>query len=105
MPRDRTAPAETDIDARAASRARREERRAKQREQNVGRAHLMHIARLEHARAHRLNNEPSPPPTVIESTAPGSLVSRVGCSGWYYWHWGGTFYPHEIPRTSWFQHY
>jgi uncharacterized protein YecE (DUF72 family) len=30
---------------------------------------------------------------------------RVGCSGWEYTHWRGTFYPPEIPRTLWFDHY
>jgi uncharacterized protein YecE (DUF72 family) len=29
----------------------------------------------------------------------------VGCSGWFYWHWRGIFYPEEIPRTDWFRHY
>ncbi len=30
---------------------------------------------------------------------------HVGCSGWFYWHWRGIFYP-ETPRTEgWFQHY
>ena len=29
----------------------------------------------------------------------------VGCSGWEYKHWRGDFYPAEIPRTRWFEHY
>jgi len=28
----------------------------------------------------------------------------VGCSGWYYWHWRGTFYP-DAPSDCWFAHY
>jgi uncharacterized protein YecE (DUF72 family) len=35
--------------------------------------------------------------------SPGRL--RVGCSGWDYKHWRGDFYPHEVPRTRWFEHY
>lgn len=30
---------------------------------------------------------------------------HVGCSGWYYWHWKGGFYPDELPRADWFRHY
>ena len=30
---------------------------------------------------------------------------RVGCSGWEYKHWRGGFYPSELPRTRWFEHY
>jgi uncharacterized protein YecE (DUF72 family) len=30
---------------------------------------------------------------------------RIGCSGWFYWHWRGIFYP-DTPRTdTWFRHY
>ena len=31
--------------------------------------------------------------------------SRVGCSGWEYKHWRGDFYPADIPKTRWFEHY
>jgi uncharacterized protein YecE (DUF72 family) len=31
--------------------------------------------------------------------------ARVGCSGWEYKHWRGDFYPPEIPKASWFEHY
>jgi uncharacterized protein YecE (DUF72 family) len=31
--------------------------------------------------------------------------ARVGCSGWEYKHWRGHFYPAELPRTRWFEHY
>ena len=30
---------------------------------------------------------------------------HVGCSGWFYWHWKGRFYPEEIPTHRWFKHY
>lgn len=30
---------------------------------------------------------------------------QIGCSGWYYWHWGGQFYPEDLPRKQWFEHY
>lgn len=29
----------------------------------------------------------------------------VGCSGWFYWHWKGIFYPAELPTHKWFKHY
>jgi uncharacterized protein YecE (DUF72 family) len=35
--------------------------------------------------------------------AQGAL--RVGCSGWEYKHWRGDFYPRELPRSAWFEHY
>lgn len=29
----------------------------------------------------------------------------VGCSGWFYWHWKGKFYPENLQQSKWFQHY
>lgn len=29
----------------------------------------------------------------------------IGCSGWFYWHWKGKFYPKDIPQHRWFKHY
>lgn len=29
----------------------------------------------------------------------------IGCSGFSYQHWRGTFYPEELPSTRWFAHY
>src|SRR3954454_17682740 len=29
----------------------------------------------------------------------------IGCSRWEYKHWRGDFYPLEIPRSRWFEHY
>jgi len=30
---------------------------------------------------------------------------RVGTSGWYYEHWRDRFYPPDLPKSRWFQHY
>jgi uncharacterized protein YecE (DUF72 family) len=30
---------------------------------------------------------------------------RIGCSGWYYWHWKGVVYPADLPQRRWFEHY
>ncbi len=30
---------------------------------------------------------------------------RVGCSGWYYWHWRGVVYPETLSTRQWFDHY
>lgn len=30
---------------------------------------------------------------------------RIGCSGFHYKHWKGSFYPDDLPQTRWFQHY
>jgi uncharacterized protein YecE (DUF72 family) len=29
----------------------------------------------------------------------------IGCSGWEYKHWRGDFYPADLPRARWFEHY
>jgi hypothetical protein len=29
----------------------------------------------------------------------------IGCSGWFYWHWRGAFYPAELPTSGWYKHY
>lgn len=34
---------------------------------------------------------------------PGQI--RIGTSGWNYEHWRGRFYPADLPRSRWFQHY
>ena len=31
--------------------------------------------------------------------------AMVGCSGWFYWHWRGTFYPAGSSSGAWFEHY
>ncbi|HEV2503729.1 MAG TPA: DUF72 domain-containing protein [Mesorhizobium sp.] len=73
-------------------RERRRLRREKQRSENVGRAKKMHLARL----------------TAANGAPAGSPLGRsvhVGCSGWFYWKWRGTFYPTELPAAAWFDHY
>ncbi|KAA8923049.1 DUF72 domain-containing protein [Thermoplasma sp.] len=30
---------------------------------------------------------------------------RIGCSGWYYPHWAGKFYPSSMNRKEWFRYY
>ena len=35
---------------------------------------------------------------------PGGRI-RVGCSGWQYKHWRGSFYPDDLPQKRWFEHY
>jgi len=30
---------------------------------------------------------------------------RLGCSGWFYWHWKGKFYPENMPQSKWFKYY
>lgn len=30
---------------------------------------------------------------------------NIGCSGWFYWHWKGLFYPEELPQSKWFNYY
>jgi uncharacterized protein YecE (DUF72 family) len=77
-------------------RLRRAARREKQRHDNIGRARKMHLARVEYERSGN-------------SRAPTSRDEKhhlhVGCSGWFYWHWRGAFYPAALPTTSWFRHY
>jgi uncharacterized protein YecE (DUF72 family) len=78
-------------------REKREERRAKQRAENIGRAAKMHAARIAWERENKHAAAP---------LAPASAQSfYVGCSGWFYWHWRGAFYPAELPTRDWFSHY
>ena len=73
-------------------RERRRLRREKQRAANIGRAEKMHLARLA-ATFHVRQN------TALAGSA------FVGCSGWFYWKWRGSFYPVELPTSEWFGHY
>jgi uncharacterized protein YecE (DUF72 family) len=52
----------------------------------------MHAARLASEFAPKPRNEELP-------------VHNVGCSGWFYWHWRGAFYPQDLPTKGWFAHY
>src|SRR4051812_22397582 len=33
------------------------------------------------------------------------VEARVGCSGWVYPHWRGTFYPDKMRQADWFAYY
>jgi uncharacterized protein YecE (DUF72 family) len=71
-------------------RAKRQERRDKQRLANVGRAEKMHVARV----AAAVKSPPKKPPPKV----------NIGCSGWFYWHWKWHFYE-GVPTGEWFAHY
>ncbi len=77
-------------------RARREARREKQRMANVGRAAKMHAARV-------LPEAADTKPAVLAAASVPDV--QVGCSGWFYWHWRGRFYPQDLPTKEWFAHY
>jgi uncharacterized protein YecE (DUF72 family) len=32
-------------------------------------------------------------------------VTHIGCSGFHYKHWKGTFYPEKLAQTKWFKYY
>jgi uncharacterized protein YecE (DUF72 family) len=82
----------------AERRAKRELRRAKQREANIGRAASM--------RAARLADPTTYPAAQAASDRAASVPSyHIGCSGWFYWHWRDTFYPATVPTKNWFGHY
>jgi uncharacterized protein YecE (DUF72 family) len=74
-------------------RARKAERRIKQREITVLRAQKMHRLRL-------LAEGERTQPLVTEPPA-----LNIGCSGWFYWHLKGSFYPTQMPTKEWFAHY
>jgi uncharacterized protein YecE (DUF72 family) len=78
-------------EARRLRRLARDAKREKQRLVSVDRAAKMHVVRLESQGQARVEAAPR--------------QYHVGCSGWFYWHWRGTFYPEDIPRTDWFRHY
>jgi uncharacterized protein YecE (DUF72 family) len=77
---------------------KREERREKQRRENVGRAAKMHELRLAaDAQRHELN--------LQERGEEPKGRLHIGCSGWFYWHWRGLFYPDAVVTSRWFEHY
>jgi uncharacterized protein YecE (DUF72 family) len=81
-------------------RARRTERREKQRIANVGRAVKMHAARI------AFEEEILPKLGVKRAFAKPAIPRlNIGCSGWFYWHWKERFYPAEMSTREWFQHY
>ena len=78
-------------------RARRQARRERQRGENVGRAAKMHAARFAaDQKAKKLDRKPR---------SSSKCEFHVGCSGWFYWHWKGAFYPEDLPMSQWFPHY
>ncbi len=78
--------------SREARRAKKAERRVKQRAANIGRAEKMHTARL------AANFEPQAPSQLLPAL-------NIGCSGWFYWDWKGLFYPTQMSTTRWFDIY
>ncbi|MDB5535488.1 MAG: hypothetical protein JWQ65_363 [Devosia sp.] len=74
-------------------RARKAQRRIKQREITLLRAGKMHKARLLAEQDASPRGGPTPP------------ALNIGCSGWFYWHLKGSFYPTQMPTKEWFAHY
>jgi len=77
-------------------RERRAARREQQRQANIGRARKMHLARIE--------ADKNPVFAPSPKTKKGRQIF-IGCSGWFYWHWRGDFYPADLPTSQWFSHY
>ncbi|MDP9634946.1 UNVERIFIED_ORG: hypothetical protein J2W85_007041 [Ensifer adhaerens] len=73
-------------------RALRAERRQRQRLANSDRAEKMHVVRL-------AKEEIGRPFTAARTPMNGI---HIGCSGWYYWHWKGQFYPTDALQISGF---
>ena len=42
---------------------------------------------------------------IAPSSVSDKHTIRVGCSGWYYWHWRDCFYPPTVPGNRWFDYY
>jgi uncharacterized protein YecE (DUF72 family) len=78
--------------------AKREAKRERQRAQNIHRVQKMHAMRLAHEAEH---GDETDAPDPAESRA----GVRVGCSGWFYWHWRQCFYPPGSPTKEWFDFY
>ncbi|HUP81671.1 MAG TPA: DUF72 domain-containing protein, partial [Pirellula sp.] len=77
-------------------RAKRDAVRAQQGIRNVERAKEMHQARLSSVDNHT-------PYQVTDDVE--TIRHHVGCSGWFYWHWKGVFYPEHVSTSDWFNHY
>src|SRR5687768_10683121 len=78
-------------------RLKREAKRAKQRLENYDRAKKMHATRISGTVPLWMG--------VGGRTLPAPPTLHIGCSGWFYWHWKGLFYPESLPTNKWFQHY
>lgn len=83
----------SDEEVRRSRRLARDAKREKQREASYGRAEKMHLARLQALSL------------PFDNVQRAGRLYHVGCSGWFYWHWRGIFYPDELPRGDWFKHY
>ncbi len=59
----------------------------------------MHAARVQHRRNIRDGDIANPP----AHEPPRGI--RIGCSGWYYWHWRDCFYPRGAASSKWFDYY
>jgi uncharacterized protein YecE (DUF72 family) len=90
---------------RAAWRARREERRTRQRLESVQRAREMHAARLAFEQARPVSPAGAGRSLVQPAGRSATMTAFVGCSGWFYWHWRDRFYPPGLAGSRWFQHY
>jgi uncharacterized protein YecE (DUF72 family) len=73
-------------------RERRRLRREKQRADNVRRAANMHAARIKSQK------------TRSKAPVQWKPLLNIGCSGWRYWKWRGSFYA-DVPQHDWFEHY
>ena len=74
-------------------RTKKAEKRIKQRENTLLRASKMHKARL-------LAQDNA---SQLPLSSPPAL--NIGCSGWFYWHLKGVFYPTQMPTKEWFSFY
>ncbi|MCE3255746.1 MAG: hypothetical protein K0R25_1240 [Rickettsiaceae bacterium] len=77
---------------------KKNEKRLKQREANIGRAKKMHEARIKKSEELELIVVKKPKKTSTQRI-------YIGCSGWFYWDWKGLFYPSEISTAEWFDYY
>lgn len=75
----------------------RELRREKQRLNNINRAAKMHALRIVYDKENKK--------TILLSLKEEEHKYFIGCSGWFYWHWRGIFYPEDLPTSAWFTYY
>jgi uncharacterized protein YecE (DUF72 family) len=44
-------------------------------------------------------------PVPVSAMPSRKARARIGCSGWFYQHWRGDFYPRDLPQNRWLGHY
>jgi uncharacterized protein YecE (DUF72 family) len=44
-------------------------------------------------------------PRLLRDSSPAVTTARIGCSGWLYKDWCGTFYPSRLPQRCWLPYY